>query len=280
MIKSATFDAASYLQELLSVIPDQARFQIYPLYNARINPEQAFKKPKVYISHYLLWVKGGKGKVIIDDEEVELVRGTLLFVSHGCRMGYTMDPEDLPNIIPVRFRLLEGTDGDDHFPPPAGQGYVLLQPKRVHRFNALLDQLYDCWQQCPEPLASKTTDDLLYALLWAVREEVITSNTTTRDPRMEEARLLFESSRELNLSVADVAKQMNMSESHFSRHFKEQIGVSPKVFQLNSRMRWARLLLTEQNLSVQEVASTLGYSDAFAFSRQFKKTWGISPSKM
>jgi AraC-like DNA-binding protein len=45
------------------------------------------------------------------------------------------------------------------------------------------------------------------------------------------------------------------------------------------RLEKAKYLLTSGEYSVSEVASSVGYDDIFAFSKIFKKKYGIPPSK-
>lgn len=55
--------------------------------------------------------------------------------------------------------------------------------------------------------------------------------------------------------------------------------VSPKQNLLSERMNQAKFLLQSQNYSVGEVASKVGYDNIYHFSKQFKKTAGMSPSE-
>ena len=97
---------------------------------------------------------------------------------------------------------------------------------------------------------------------------------------MEAVRLLLESEPDANWSIRDLTERFRISKSHLAHRFRRHTGVSPKTYQLQSRMRYAWQLLSSSKEMVQAVADHLGYSDAFAFSRQFKKVWGIPPSRV
>lgn len=59
--------------------------------------------------------------------------------------------------------------------------------------------------------------------------------------------------------------------------FVARTGMSMGQYQMKLRMEQAALLLGQGN-SVKEAAYQLGYSDPFAFSKQFKQVMGITPS--
>ena len=80
-----------------------------------------------------------------------------------------------------------------------------------------------------------------------------------------------------NTPIKELAKISNMSEGHFIREFKSAIGVSPLTYRLQKRINVAKELLYETNLSVSEVAYSVGYEDPLYFSRQFKLREGVSP---
>jgi|GEM_PF-190817 len=78
--------------------------------------------------------------------------------------------------------------------------------------------------------------------------------------------------------VSAMAASVGLSLAHFSRLFHEVIGQSPRDFVLDIRLRRARHLLMECDLTVQEIAERLGYRDPFFFSRQFREKIGMPPN--
>lgn len=80
-------------------------------------------------------------------------------------------------------------------------------------------------------------------------------------------------------SVTEMAAKAGYEPSHFSHLFREITGSSPRQFILAAKISRARLMLLETDHPIGCVASELGYSDVFFFSRQFKHFTGQSPSE-
>ena len=80
------------------------------------------------------------------------------------------------------------------------------------------------------------------------------------------------------VTVARLAKLANLSSAHFTALFKQRTGYPPINFFIRLRIHQACHLLTVNNLSIREVAKTLGYKDPFFFSRQFKLINGAAPN--
>lgn len=78
-------------------------------------------------------------------------------------------------------------------------------------------------------------------------------------------------------ATGTVARLMGVSPRQFRRRFHALTGSTPQRYLLQVRMSHAEHLLSF--CSVKETAARLGYSDPFVFSRQFKRTFGISPSE-
>jgi len=79
--------------------------------------------------------------------------------------------------------------------------------------------------------------------------------------------------------VRDAARRAGKSVSRMRELFKQATGLSPKKYQMRSRLVRAGKLLRETNLSVGEIAEQTGFETIFAFSRRFKKLLGFSPSE-
>ena len=81
------------------------------------------------------------------------------------------------------------------------------------------------------------------------------------------------------LSLLDLANQACLNEKYFCKLFKEYFNLSPWQYVLQSRLNKASTLLFENNLSIKEIAFSVGFEDEFYFSRIFKKHFGLSPNK-
>lgn len=83
-----------------------------------------------------------------------------------------------------------------------------------------------------------------------------------------------------NLNVEEIAAEMGLSYSSLYSKMKSLTGKSPQVFVSTYRLNIAHDLLKKGELTVSEVAYKVGFSSPFTFSREFKKKFGIPPSKV
>ncbi|WP_167607714.1 AraC family transcriptional regulator [Maribellus sediminis] len=79
------------------------------------------------------------------------------------------------------------------------------------------------------------------------------------------------------LTIKEIASHVELSESHFSKIFRNKTGSSPLDYFINLKLQEAIRLLTNQSLKIKEVAFKLGYSDPYYFTRIFSKHIGSSP---
>jgi len=78
-------------------------------------------------------------------------------------------------------------------------------------------------------------------------------------------------------SLKELAQAVNCNEYKLNQGFHELFGTTVFGCLHDYRMEYARLLLTEENITVTEVACAVGYNDISAFCRAFRKKFGISP---
>ena len=65
---------------------------------------------------------------------------------------------------------------------------------------------------------------------------------------------------------------MYLSPFYISRLFKNEVGDTPINYLISLRMKEAeQLLLAQPDASVQDIAKSVGYEDAYHFSKVFKK---------
>ena len=81
------------------------------------------------------------------------------------------------------------------------------------------------------------------------------------------------------VTVEELCLRLGISQAYLYRTFKNHVGCSPKQYILQAKLLQAQLLLRESSLSVSEVGSAVGFTDALAFSRFFSARAGCSPSE-
>lgn len=74
-----------------------------------------------------------------------------------------------------------------------------------------------------------------------------------------------------------VAQEVGMSRYHFSRVFKESMGLSPINYIVRQRIERAKKLLTETDLPIADVALQSGFSCQSHFTTFFRKLVGLTP---
>lgn len=79
------------------------------------------------------------------------------------------------------------------------------------------------------------------------------------------------------ISVERLASFCGLDRHYLCRVFKEQTGLTLQEYVIDFRMKKARQLLLYTSLAVGEVAHSVGYTDAYNFSKMFKKYNGMSP---
>lgn len=79
------------------------------------------------------------------------------------------------------------------------------------------------------------------------------------------------------LSVANLCEKLGISQPYLYKVFKNECGLSPKQYMLDRKLTYAEQLLAETDLSVSEIAMSVGFFDVLAFSRFFSKRMGESP---
>ncbi len=131
-------------------------------------------------------------------------------------------------------------------------------------------------QTCPdEPVYRSNIAESLTILL--MRE--LHSSMVKAPPEKTQSLIdLIQNADGAYLSVHCIAKKIGMSISAFRKFCLENFGKSPIMLINEIRMSRTKALLSYSNLSIDDIASQLGYADRFAFTKAFARHTAISPA--
>lgn len=79
------------------------------------------------------------------------------------------------------------------------------------------------------------------------------------------------------VTIEQLADSMGYHRSHLTKLFTKYTGISPTQYLFKLRMQRAQSLLLG-HFTIEQVAASVGYSDALYFSKMFKKWSGFSPT--
>lgn len=98
-----------------------------------------------------------------------------------------------------------------------------------------------------------------------------------KDPKLGKALAAIHAHPESDWTVDRLAAHAGMSRSGFSARFTEVIGTSVKHYLTEWRMNLARLRIGQSPVTLTELAEELGYQSEAAFSRAYKRVFGVPP---
>lgn len=147
--------------------------------------------------------------------------------------------------------------------------------------EALIDEA-NADRQGKEAVLHRLADILFVKIIRAALGEPVAATrgwlAGLRDAQVAAALTAIHADPTRSWTVASMAQQAAMSRSAFAARFAELVGRSPIEYLSEWRMQMASSLLGQSGLSLAQVAEQIGYSSDIAFSKAFKRQYGISPA--
>ncbi len=104
----------------------------------------------------------------------------------------------------------------------------------------------------------------------------ISTSTVTSDERLV-SMVNFIQANYQTVSLEDMSRQFNLSEPYISKYIKEKSGKTFVETVQHIRMKKARTLLKNGNMTVENIAYSVGYQNVEHFNRLFKKIFKMTP---
>jgi len=126
-------------------------------------------------------------------------------------------------------------------------------------------------------------DSLMAALAMRVAQR-FGSEQPQRQPDLPRPRLrrvldYIDAHLDQDLTLAELAGVACLSPCHFSRSFKEAVGVGPQRYTVQRRVEQAKAMLQRGDESLADVAATVGFADQSHFTAAFRRETGTTPGR-
>lgn len=239
----------------------------------------------------MAFILSGEGKYRFDDEIVSVGEGDLLIINPGVKHQALACPDvEVPTTeffvgaLDIRIPGLP----ENTLPVPDG-GHIL------HTAGELRQKLFKMCSSmeaenavCRQGRYFMMKAYLMQMILLVIREQCEPVERTkgyafesvNKKYVVEQIVNYFDDHYSEKISLDQIAENMYLSPFYISRIFKSETGDAPIRHLINIRLEKAKELLEGGwGGSIQEVAASVGYDDAYHFSKLFKKRYGISPSQ-
>lgn len=224
----------------------------------------------------LWYVWAGRGRMRTRCGEMDLRPGVCFWMRPGGMYAATQKPGSRLGVNYIHFQTVPGRSHH----AAAAQLPEIFYPSNLDFVDATMRRIVELSNRSREG-AEDLLATLLRVLLWEERTASTqpASETISREQRQIIEQIAAEMcQRPREDSVNALARQAGYGADHFGRLFRAVMGVSPKTYLIEIRLRNARQLLAESNLKIDAVAAQLGYRNVYFFSRQFAQKTGWTPS--
>ncbi len=216
------------------------------------------------------YIEKGMGVVHIDDQTFYPEEGDAYFLQAGTRHHYFSDKENPWKKI---FINVSGSLLDSLI-----EGYGL---KNIYYFKGLdlSKEMYGIFNLAKENKEDRTEEVIciLNRAFFKMREHAKGLDHIS-DPAKKMKEYL-RNHADSKFKIEELCKYISRSESQTIKLFKEAYGITPYAYFLNKKIKLAKDMLLNTNLSVKQIANNLSFADEYYFSNIFKQKTGVSPTK-
>lgn len=238
------------------------------------------ERPNGCSENILIYCLRGKGWFLLNDKKLDVGANQFIIVpSTTLKMTYGADESEPWTIYWIHFSGKNIQQFNDGF------NIGIFDGARDINYN---EKGIELWESIYESLLMGYGNEILnnvnlclyHLLATFLYAEKHTNTELNLDKDIVKKTILFmQEQLHQKCSLEIFAKNNHLSMSHFSNLFKKATGMPPMDYFIHLKMIKACSMLYSTDTKVHEIANSLGYSDAFHFSRLFKKNMKVSPKR-
>lgn len=240
--------------------------------------------------HALHYFYDGAGEYLLDGKSYRIEPGSVFIFRPGQSFNFIFEANPRPHMLNIHFDLSEQNDSFHSHPYPKSARLtppVCLPddlPSKVNIVNRksyenVFWELYSIFLLEGKKWELKKKS-LMFDLLGIIYDNTITLGILPEHRMIVQKSLKYiYNNLERKLTLDELVKHANVCRAKFVKIFKEECGVPPVKFVYKAKIEKAKNELISGNISIKEVAASLGFADVYHFSRIFKKISGMPPGQ-
>ncbi len=243
-------------------------FGCYQSMSHRIRDEQPHGLPQ----HRLLFVAEGSLRGTVNRRVVNVPTGHLLYIPPDTPADFTFAADKKAQYYWVYFH---GAPAKRLLSACGIQGITTRSLPSIAAVCTHIDDMLNT--PAGDILHPYAVSGHLQLLLAELHRQCITVSDDSYHPLIEQIALRLQEQPESFVSNRELAQSCGFSEGHFVRLFKKHKGCTPHRYHMHALADKACVLLKTTDMSIQEIAYSLGFDDPLYFSRLFRSVHGIPP---
>ena len=218
-----------------------------------------------YIMHY---VYSGCGILRIGDTEYKISPGEIFIIKPNQLTYYEADSKN-----PWLYRWIEfnGSMSERILS-------VFMGPVISDYDDAIIGEKFKEFICCGK-ISFETAMEKFWAVIAALTKYSADNAQIRSRDYVQMAELYIKNNINKKITVNDISAHVGINRSYLSRLFKEYKNISPQQYLTTARVNTAAQYLKNTDISIGEVAQSVGYSDYHIFNKVFHRYFNTSPSE-
>ncbi|MFV0529528.1 MAG: AraC family transcriptional regulator [Lachnospiraceae bacterium] len=237
----------------------------YVLWGGEYVCEVPYKVKRSYLDSFLMFrILNGKLYFEYRDRKFTAYPGDIVFLDCKYPQHYWIDAQ-----ATFQYFHFDGNVTQNYFDMLYQQGGIHFtdKPELSFLFNYLFSEMSSI----------NANDHKLSLLLHNIISILALPDKKVKNSSVATAQQYIMNHFQEELTVADIADHVAMSQYHFSRVFKQVTSMAPHQYLFNVRMKHARNLLTRTDMTVDRIAVQCGFLSTSHFIRAFKNDTKVTP---
>ena len=216
--------------------------------------------------HCIILMAQGNGEFYLDDSATRVLSGQIVFAFKGER--FSVNPQGDCEYMYIRFYGTRATE--------------LFRRFGVRKTNRIFDGfsgIIPLWRESLSRADTETVDLAAESILLYTFSRISQSAVQKDVLLFQILEITEERFRDPDLSIGEIAQELNYNVKYLSHYFKEKKGVGYAQYLKTIRIKYAVSLFDHGISSVKNVALLSGFTDPLYFSSVFKSCIGLSPTE-